>query len=437
MSKKISAISLGCPKNLVDTEIMLGILKDNGYEFTYDCEAADILIINTCAFLESAKKESMDVISEYCGRYEKLIVAGCLVQLDGKQLLNEFPLIDHLIGVGQISKINEVVSGNMPLPEKTHSYPRIISTLPHTAYVKIADGCNNCCSYCLIPSLRGAYQSRDMEAIIKEVESLVEAGTQEINLIAQDTTYYGFDRYKEFMITTLLKELIERSSARWIRLMYTHPLHITQELIEIIADHPSICRYLDLPIQHIDDSILQAMNRRTSIEGVTSSKQIKELIANLKQTIDNIAIRTSIIVGFPGEGEDEFKRLLEFIEETEFEHLGVFPYSKEQKTPAFNYPNQVPDEVKEQRRHQVMELQQKISLKKKREKIGKTMNVVIEGYHQNLMIGRSQYEAPEIDGIIYVEGEKVNIGKFIPVKITAATQYDLIGTHINEWCKVV
>lgn len=427
VSKKVSAISLGCPKNLVDTEIMLGILKDNGYEFTYDSEAADILIINTCAFLESAKKESMDVISESCGRYEKLIVAGCLVQLDGKQLLNEFPLIDHLIEIGEISKINELVSGNMTLPEEIHSYPRMISTLPHTAYVKISDGCNNCCSYCLIPSLRGAYQSRDMDAIIKEVESLIEAGTQEINLIAQDTTYYGFDRYKKFMLTTLLKALTERCPARWIRLMYTHPSHITQELIEIIADHPSICRYLDIPIQHIDNSILQAMNRRIS------SKQIKELITNLKQTIDNIAIRTSIIVGFPGEGEDEFKNLLEFIEESEFEHLGVFPYSREQRTPAFNYPNQVPDELKEQRRHQVMELQQRVSLKKKREKIGKTMNVVIEGYHQNFMIGRSQYEAPDIDGVIYVEGERVNIGKFIPVKIIATTEYDLIGTHINEY----
>lgn len=422
---KVSAISLGCPKNLVDTEIMLGILKEQGHEITFNPEEADVLIINTCAFLEKARKESHEVIAEYAGRYEKLIVAGCLVQLYGKRLLDEFPLIDHLIGVGKIGEVHQamVEEKQVCLGEGLpyHSYPRIIATLPHTAYVKIADGCDNCCSYCLIPSLRGRYQSRDMEGIIKEVNELVNVvGTREINLIAQDITLYGMDTHGRPMLPDLLKQLTIFDNL-WIRLMYTHPAHVTDELIEIMARYSNICHYLDLPIQHISDSILQAMNRKGS------SQQIKGLISKIRQAIPDIALRTSLIVGFPGEGEDEFKMLFDFVRETGFEHLGVFPYSKEHGTPAFNFSNQVDEGVKEERLHQIMELQKKVSFKKKKKKIGKILDVLVEGYMEQGMIGRSQYEAPEIDGVIYLQGSYQRIGEIVPVEITAATEYDLVG----------
>ncbi|MBU0701503.1 30S ribosomal protein S12 methylthiotransferase RimO [bacterium] len=424
---KVSAISLGCPKNLVDTEIMLGILKEQGYEITFNPEEADVLIINTCAFLEKAREESKEVITEYTGKYKKLIVAGCLVQLYGEKLLDEFPEIDHLIGVGEINKIHQTIAdekqADLNKESYQHSYPRIIATLPHTAYVKIADGCNNCCSYCLIPSLRGKYQSRDMDSIIKEVDELVTViGSREINLIAQDITLYGKDTHGRLMLPELLKQLTTISDNLWIRLMYTHPAHVTDELIEIMAKFPNICHYIDLPVQHISDSILQAMNRKVS------SQQIKELINRLRQSIPDIALRTSLIVGFPGEGEDEFKMLLDFVEETRFEHLGVFPYSKEHNTPAFDFPNQVDEKVKEERQHQIMKLQKKVSFKKKKKKIGKTLDIIIEGYIEQGMFGRSQYEAPEIDGVIYIKGRHRKMGEIVPVKIIAATEYDLVGT---------
>ncbi|MEK7274809.1 MAG: 30S ribosomal protein S12 methylthiotransferase RimO, partial [Candidatus Desantisbacteria bacterium] len=306
------------------------------------------------------------------------------------------------------------------------SYPRIIATLPHTAYVKIADGCNNCCSYCLIPALRGKYQSRDIDSIIKEVDSLVNvAGTREISLIAQDITLYGMDTHERFMLPELLKQLAAISDNIWIRLMYTHPAHVTDELIEIMAASSNICRYLDLPVQHINDSILQAMNRKGSF------RQIKGLIGRIRQLIPDIALRTSLIVGFPGEGEDEFEMLLGFVEETGFEHLGVFPYSKEHGTPAFNFPNQVDEMVKEERHHLIMELQKKVSFKKKKKKIGKILDVLVEGYIEQGMVGRSQYEAPEIDGAIYLKGRYQKIGEIVPVEIIAATEYDLVGRIVS------
>jgi len=423
---KVSAISLGCPKNLVDTEIMLGTLRDKGYEFTFNPDEAAVLIINTCAFLEKAREESISIIAENIGKYEKLIVAGCLVQLHGEKLLDEFPEIDHLIGVGKIEEIYQAIvdEKQVCLGERLHqrAYSRIISTLPHTAYVKIADGCNNCCSYCLIPTLRGKYQSRDMEGIIEEVDELVNAvGSREINLIAQDITLYGMDTHGRLSLPELLKRLTTISNNLWIRLMYTHPAHVTDELIEIMAKSPNICHYLDLPVQHISDPILQAMNRKCS------SGQIKGLISRLRQAMPDIALRTSLIVGFPGEGEDEFEALLDFVRETRFEHLGVFPYSKESGTPAFNFSNHVDEKVKEERHHRIMELQKKVSFKKKKEKIGKILDVIIEGYLEQGMIGRSQYEAPEIDGVIYLEGNSVKIGEIVPVEIIAATEYDLVG----------
>jgi ribosomal protein S12 methylthiotransferase len=422
----VSAISLGCPKNLVDTEIMLGILERQGYEVTFNPEEADMLIINTCAFLEKARKESLEVIAEYAGRHEKLIVAGCLVQLQGEKLLDKFPEIDHLIGVGKATEIYQVIDEGKQTclgeGKDHHSYPRIIATLPHTAYVKIADGCNNCCSYCLIPTLRGRYQSRDMEGIIKEVTELVNVvGTREINLIAQDITLYGMDTHGRLMLPELLKQLMTINDNIWIRLMYTHPAHIMDELIEIIAKSPNICHYLDLPVQHINDSMLHAMNRKGS------SQQIKKLIGRIRQSIPDIALRTSLIVGFPGEGEDEFKILLDFVKETEFDHLGVFPYSKEHGTPAFNFTNQVDEIVKEKRYQRIMELQKKVSFKKKKKKIGKILDVIVEGYIEQGMIGRSQYEAPEIDGVIYLQGRYQKIGEIVPVEIIAATEYDLVG----------
>jgi ribosomal protein S12 methylthiotransferase len=424
--QKVSAISLGCPKNLVDTEIMLGILRDEGYEFTFNPEEADILIINTCAFLKKARDESLEVIAEYAGRYDKLIVAGCMVEIYGKKLLDEFPLIDYLINVKDIKKIGKVIGGNEECIDidKKGNYSRLISTLPHTAYVKIADGCNNRCSYCLIPCLRGTYNSRDIDEIVDEIKELVQMNTREINLIAQDITYYGVDRYGKLMLPELLIRLMKEVTPYWLRLMYTHPAHFSQELINIIASYPNICNYIDLPVQHIDDLILQTMNRKVS------SYQIRDLIYRLREGIPDIAIRTSIIVGFPGEGEKEFKKLLEFIEEIEFEHLGVFTYSKEEGTSATCLPAHVPEKVKQDRYHQVMELQHKISLKKKKNKIGKCMNIIVEDYYQDGVVGRSQYEAPEIDGVIYVKCKPVKIGDIIPVKIIDALEYDLIGVRI-------
>jgi len=424
--KRVSAISLGCPKNLVDTEVMLGLLKNAGYEITFN-EDAEILIINTCAFIKPAVDESKAIIQDGLKKSQKIIVAGCMVQRYGNKLLQEFPNIAYLIAPGEIYKICKILK----LPQKiylstpgfiySHKTPRVLTTLNFTAYIKIAEGCSNCCSYCLIPKLRGKFRSRKIESIVKEVEELSSVGVKEIILIAQDTTSYGIDIYGTPKLAELLKELVKIEPIKWIRIMYTHPNYLTDEVISIISEEEKICSYIDIPLQHIDDKILKRMNRPLP------SKQIRELIKKIKVLIPNIALRTSVMVGFPGETEEEFKKLVDFVEETEFDRLGVFKYSKEEGTLAYSMPNQIPESIKEERLCQIMELQQKISSKKLKNKVGEKMEVVIEKVEDGVTYARSKYDAPEIDGLVIIPGEIGKIGEFVKIEVIDSTEYDLIA----------
>lgn len=429
LKKVVCAISLGCPKNLVDTEVMLGLLKKAGYEITFNPDKADILIINTCSFIKPAVDESKAIIQKASKPNQKVIVAGCLVQLYGDRLLQEFPNVAYLIAPGEIYKVCEVLNSSQKLYLGTpkfiysHNTPRILTTLNFTAYIKIAEGCSNSCSYCLIPRLRGKYRSRKIDSIVKEAENLAQAGVKEIILIAQDTTFYGKDIYGSPKLAQLLKELVKREPIKWIRIMYTHPNHLTDDVISMISKEEKICPYIDIPLQHIDDKILKKMNRPFP------SQQIRKLIKKLKDAIPDVTIRTSLMVGFPGEGKEEFKRLVDFVKEIEFDHLGVFKYSKEEGTLASSMLDEVPEEIKEERFLQLMELQQHISSKKLKNKIGKKLEVVIEEVKDGITYARSKYNAPDIDGlvIIYEKIEK-KVGEFIKVEIIDAKEYDLIGS---------
>lgn len=428
--KRVAAVSLGCSKNLVDTEIMLGILQDQGYEIILDEQQADILIINTCAFIKSAVLESKRVIKEAAqSRDKQVVVTGCLVQRYGNALLKEFSQVSHLISVGDINRISQILNSNQKLHLTTptficsHQTPRLRLTLPHTTYLKIADGCNNCCSYCLIPQIRGRYRSRTIDSILLEVNHLVQNGVKELNLIAQDTTLYGMDIYAQPCLDKLLKELAQVDGLRWIRLLYTHPGHFSYDLIEVIASEAKICKYIDLPLQHIDNTILKAMNRQVD------ELSIRQLITDLHAAIPDLTLRTSLMVGFPGETDESFQHLLDFVKEIEFERLGVFIYSKEGKTPAASYPNPVAERIKKRRYHQLLNIQQQISLKKNQQRIGQIVEAVVERIEvDGTMVGRTAYDAPDIDGLIFIHADSpVKIGDFLKVKVTQATEYDLLG----------
>ncbi|WP_031514479.1 30S ribosomal protein S12 methylthiotransferase RimO [Desulfofalx alkaliphila] len=440
--KKVAVVSLGCAKNLVDTENMLGLMCESGYEVTTDESQAQILLVNTCGFIESAKEESIQAILNLAQHKKttdaKLIVAGCLAQRYKDEIMEQMPEIDAIVGTGNIKEIVDVVEKTLkgqrvntvkePGFDLDNYIPRVISIPGHSAYVKIAEGCNNRCAYCAIPSIRGKYRSKPMEIIEEEVRELVNGGIVEIILVAQDTTLYGIDLYGDYKLSELLNRLAKIEQLKWLRVMYCYPTHFMDDLIKTIAETPKVCKYIDLPLQHASDTVLCRMNRRGKVQ------QIKNLIAKIRANIPDVTLRTSFIVGFPGETEEDFAQLLSFMEEIRFDRVGVFKYSLEEDTPAYEMPNQVDEKTKEERYHRAMALQQKISLNKNREKIGRIIEVLVEGEvpdEPGTYVGRSQGDAPEVDGIVYFKaGKKVEYGELVQIKITDSAEYDLMGVLI-------
>ncbi len=441
---KISIISLGCARNLVDSEVMAGKLVSAGFSLKCEAVDSDAVIINTCAFIEEARRESIEAVLKAAGLkkdgvIKKVIVTGCLAQRYPKELKKDIPEIDAILGVdnfrnitravNSIFKDKEFISVNPPEAIYSHKDPRLILTPPHYAYVKIAEGCLNRCSYCAIYNIRGRLKSRPASSILSEIKLLSSSkGLSELNIIAQDTTSYGIDRYGKKALGKLLKDICKLKPAPWIRLLYTHPRHFTDELIDIIAKEPLICKYIDLPIQHINDRILSRMNRRIT------RKSIEKLIRKIRGRIPGVALRTSVIAGFPGEDEKDFKELLGFIKDTRFERLGCFIYSREEGTPAYDFKKQVSRKVKTRRFDMLMQLQQEISEEVNRAFLGKQLKALVEaGQENNLYAGRTQYDAPEVDGLVYLRSEKtLKTGSFVDAEITDTLEYDLVGVvHKN------
>ncbi len=443
MDITVGVVSLGCPKNLVDTEVVLGNLTRQGYKIVNRAENADVIIVNTCGFIDKAKQESINTILEMAeyrikGRCRALMVIGCLAERYKEDIYKEIPEVDAVVGIGQYPEIHEVIRtlASHESREEPHLIiddyiHRLRSTPNHLSYLKISDGCDNMCTYCVIPSIRGRYRSRQMEDILDEARHLANHGVRELVLVAQDSTRYGFDLYGKTRLAELLKMLCRIDGIEWVRVMYAYPDSITDELVEVMAGEDKICKYIDLPIQHISDEVLKAMGRRCS------GSQIRSVIRKLRSNIPDIAIRTSLIVGFPVETESDFHRLLEFVRETEFDRLGVFTYSREEGTPASRLPGQVPYKVKKSRQSSILKVQRQISKKLNQEFIGKTLDVLIEGRAgPNRYFGRSYRDAPEIDGIIYVKSRReLQTGNFESVRITSASQYDLSGGAVNESCQ--
>ena len=440
MKEKIYLESLGCSKNLVDSEVIAGCLRKSGYTFTTSKEEAAIIIVNTCAFIKDATQEAIDTILKLAtlkkeGTCRKLVVAGCLPQRYGKQLIKKLKDVDLFVGVGEFPKIGELLKEEntehslpalyirTPTFLLDHNTPRILSTPNHTAYVKIAEGCSHRCSFCTIPTIKGPYRSRPPESIITEVKNLAEKGTKEINLIAQDTTFYGKDLTNKKDLSYLLKQLSQINGIEWIRMLYCHPDHFSQDLINTIRGEEKICNYVDLPLQHISDDILKRMGRSKD------STKIRKLIKEIRENIPNLWIRTTFMVGFPGETEKDFNILMDFAREVEFEHLGAFRYSGEEGTKAYRLKGKVPAHVIEERYHTLMSLQSNISLKKNQRLIGSLQRVLIEGINEenDMLLGRTFFQAPDIDGIVYVAEGEAAIGEMVEVRITDASEYDLFG----------
>lgn len=438
-------ISLGCDKNLVDTEVMLGLLAAGGHQMIDDEAQADIVVVNTCCFIHDAKEESIQNILEMAelkktGRLKVLIVTGCLAQRYQDEILTEIPEVDAVLGTTSYEEIVNVIDkilsdspmerADAKLTMKDVDYlptvktKRLVTTGGHFAYLKIAEGCDKHCTYCIIPKIRGNYRSVPMEQLIEEAKRLAEDGVKELILVAQETTLYGKDIYGEKKLPELLRKLCEVSGIRWIRILYCYPEEITEELIQVIKEEPKICHYLDLPIQHASDDILKRMGRRTS------KKQLIEIIGRLRQEIPDITLRTTLITGFPGETHAQHEELMEFVDTMEFERLGVFTYSAEEDTPAALMPDQIPEEVKEERQAELMELQQDIVFEQAEGMIGKELLVMIEGKvaDENAYVGRTYRDAPNVDGLIFVNtDEELMSGDFAKVKVTGALEYDLIG----------
>ena len=442
--QKVSMVSLGCPKNLVDAEVMLGVLSKREYEITMDEKDADIIIVNTCSFIKEAKQESIDAILDLAerkhdGRCHTLIVSGCLPQRYQEELAAELPEVDIFIGTGEYPRIAEILAEKSGAAGQLRyigdpdfiydeTLPRLNSSPAWYSYLKIGEGCSNCCSYCIIPQLRGAYRSRPLEALVAEAERLVARGVKEINVISQDITRYGSDMTDGTTLETLVKRLAAIENLRWIRLLYAYPDGITDGLIDLIRDEPKVCKYLDIPIQHISDPVLKAMKRRSS------EQQIRDLIAKLRAEIPDIALRTSLIVGFPGETIDDFNNLLHFVEQTQFDRLGVFCYSKEEGTPAAEMPEQVTERVKRERYRKLMRSQARLSFRRNRAMIGTTEQVIVEGYSEEtelLLKGRSSRQAPDIDGQVYITAGNADVGDIVSLKITDSSDYDLIGEMVE------
>ena len=438
---KLLFISLGCDKNLVDSEMMMGLLHDRGYEFTDNEEEADIIVINTCGFINDAKEESINTILEMAKYKENnlkaLIVAGCLVERYKNEILQELPEIDAIVGTTAFDKICDVVDD--VLADKKHNelesinkmcrpdVKRIITTGGYYSYLKIAEGCDKHCTYCSIPMIRGAYRSVPMDELVKEAEYLPDNGVEELIIVAQEITVYGKDLYGEKKLPELLHRLCKIPGIQWIRLLYCYPEEITDELIETIRTEKKICHYIDMPIQHASDKILKAMGRRTN------NAELRNIISKLRKEIPDICLRTTLITGFPGETEEDHQILLDFIDEMEFDRLGVFTYSPEEDTKAASLDNQVDEEVKLCRKDEIMELQQEISMDKSERLVGKEIEVIIEGKasDEDVYVGRSYMDAPSVDGYVFINSEEeLMSGDFAKVRIVKAMEYDLIGDLI-------
>lgn len=442
---KVGFVSLGCAKNLVDTEVMLGLLNQSGYEITDNPAEAEVLIVNTCSFIDSAKEESISVILQMCdykkhGNCRCLVVAGCLGQRYRGELLDELPEVDAILGTGAWGRIIEAIEAVeaggrvMFIDNMTSIYdeksPRIRTTPDYSAYIKVAEGCSNCCSFCVIPRVRGGYRSRPLDSVVAEAKDLVARGVKEINLIAQDTTSYGRDRTGQSELPALLRKLAAIEGDFWIRLLYCYPNYFTDELIELIASEPKICKYVDLPLQHAHDDVLKAMNRRDS------RKDIETLLRKIRKAIPGVAIRTSFIVGFPGETQEQFDSLRDFVIQQRFDHVGVFSYSQEDDTVAGAMAGQINEDTRQERYHELMAVQSQISESINQEKEGAVFDVLIEGRveDESTLFGRSYREAPDVDGRVYIEGAAKGddpvAGLMVKAKIIQGFAYDLVAEPV-------
>ena len=441
---KIMFISLGCDKNLVDTEMMLGMLAEKGYQFTDDEQEAEIVVVNTCCFIGDAKEESINTLIEIgqlkeTANVKMLIAAGCLAQRYRKEIREQIPEVDVIIGTMAIDKIVEAVEEYQTKQYTTFvedidrtpvsGKKRVVTTGGHYAYMKIAEGCDKRCSYCIIPKVRGSYRSIPMETLLKEANTLVEQGVKELILVAQETTLYGTDLYGKKFLPELLRKLSEIRGLYWIRILYCYPEEITEELIDTIAELPKVCHYLDIPIQHASDTILKRMGRRTN------QQQLKDKIAMIRSKIPDICLRTTLITGFPGESQEDHEQSMAFVDEMEFDRLGVFTYSAEEDTPAAGFPDQIEEELKKDRQADIMELQQEIAFEKAEGMTGQDVLVMIEGKvaDENAYVGRTYKDAPNVDGLVFVNTDReLMTGDFVPVHITGSYEYDLIGEIKDE-----
>ena len=444
---KIFFVSLGCDKNLVDSEEMLGLLGSRGYTFTDDETEADVIVINTCCFINDAKEESVQTILEMAeykkaGSCKALIVTGCMAQRYRQEILDEIEEVDMVLGTTAyeeiVQAVEQAVGGARAVEEKPLAYlpqpgeSRILTTGGHFAYLKIAEGCNKCCTYCIIPKLRGKYRSVPMERLIAQAKMPAEQGVKELILVAQETTVYGMDLYGRKSLHLLLEALCKISGIRWIRVLYCYPEEIYDELIETMKREPKICHYLDLPIQHASDAVLRRMGRRTTKQDLLS------IIEKLRREIPDIVLRTTLIAGFPGETQEQHEELMDFIDEVEFDRLGVFAYSQEEDTPAAGMPDQIDEETKLARQEALMELQQEIAFEKAEAMVGRTVIAMVEGSvaDEDAYVARTYGDAPNVDGLLFINtGEMLHSGDFAKVRITGAAEYDLIGEIADEFAE--
>lgn len=435
-TRRVAIVTLGCEKNLVDTEVMAGLIEKKGYEMTTNPELADVVIVNTCAFIDAAKQESVDTILEMASSKgwksgKKLLVAGCMAQRYAEELLEEIPEIDGVVGTGEFPQIAEVIerveAGERPkfVGNPVYIYdertPRKLPEQLASAYVKIAEGCDHQCTFCVIPNLRGRFRSRALESIVSEVTDLARRGVKEVNLIAQDTTQYGYDLYGKRELPELLRALNEVEGIEWIRLHYAYPGYFTDDLISAFQKLPKVVKYIDLPLQHSEDHILRSMQRPGH------QTQIRKLLAKIREQVPNVALRTSLIVGFPGENEEDFARLKQFVQEVEFDHVGVFTYSAEAEATSANFPQQVDTDVKERRANELMEVARVVAAKRLERHVGQVVPVLIEAQEDDGFVGRTPYDAKEIDGVVTVVGSDLQIGSIVPVRITHTLEFDLVG----------
>lgn len=439
-SYKVGMISLGCPKNQVDGEVLLAKLADAGFKIVNTIEDSDIMIVNTCGFIEAAKTEAIETILEVAeyknaGIISAIVVTGCLAERYKDDVLSELPEVDAVVGIGANSDIVKICQkalcgiSTANFPNKCYlplNEKRMLSTPPHWAYLKIAEGCDNRCAFCAIPGIRGKFRSRPMVEVIDEAKTLAAKGIKEVILIAQDTTKYGQDIYGEYKLASLLKELVKIDGIEWIRLYYCYPQRITDELIEVIRDNEKICSYIDVPLQHSDATVLRNMRR------VGTGEDYKALIAKMRKEIPDLALRTTLMVGFPGETDEQFENLCSFIKDVKFDRIGCFAFSPEEDTPAYDMDNQLDDDVKNHRQEILMDLQYGISESLNKSRVGKTYKVIVDSVKDNVCVGRSYMDSPEIDtGIIFSSTPDIKIGDFVNVKITDVDGYDLIGELVK------